>query len=184
MFLVCLDHLSGAAEDSLFSIMAQEKLVPAIPMTGMAGNILPLEGPVHPELRFVRISEDQTIQTFAEINCAAYNLPAETALSLVKEHTLWSEHAHGFIAYVGDEPMATATAIINEGCLFLFLVATMPEAQRKGYGEAVVRRALNTAYEATGIKRSVLHATEAGYPVYMRLGYHTTSKFMGYMLEG
>jgi hypothetical protein len=62
MFLVCLDHLSGAAEDSLFSIMAREKLAPAIPMTGMAGNILPLEGPVHPELRFVRISEDQTIQ--------------------------------------------------------------------------------------------------------------------------
>jgi GNAT superfamily N-acetyltransferase len=77
----------------------------------------------------------------------------------------------------------TATAIVNEGCLFLFLVATMPNAQRKGYGDAVVRHALNTAYEATGINRSVLHATEAGYPVYMRLGYHTTSKFMGYMLK-
>jgi hypothetical protein len=63
-----------------------------------------------------------------------------------------------------------------------FLVATMADAQRKGYGDAVVRHALNTAYEVTDIKRSVLHATEAGYSVYMRLGYHTTSKFMGYML--
>jgi GNAT superfamily N-acetyltransferase len=183
MFIVCLDHLSGAAEDSLPSTMARDNLVPAMPATGMAGNILPLEGPVHPELRFVRISDDKTIQTFAEINCAAYNLPVETALSLVKEHTLWKEHAYGFIAYVGNEPMATATAMVNEGCLFLFLVATMPNAQRKGYGDAVVRHALNTAYEANGINRSVLHATEAGYPVYMRLGYHRTSKFMGYMLK-
>ena len=47
-----------------------------------------------------------------------------------------------------------------------------------------MRHALNTAYEVTDIKRSVLHAIGAGYPVYMRPGYHTTSKFMGYMLEG
>lgn len=183
LFLVCLDRLSGTAENSFSSIMAQEKFVPAIPMTGMAGDILPLAGTPHPDVRFVRISDDDTIRIFAEINCAAYGLPAETALSLVNEHTLWNEHAYGFLAYVGDEPVATATAIINENCIFLFLVATMPETQRKGYGNAVVRHALNTAYEATGIKRSVLHATEAGYPVYLRLGYHPTGKFVGCMLE-
>lgn len=181
LVLACLDHLSGTAETDFSSIMAEAKLIPAIPMTGMAGDILPLAGTPHPDLRFVRISEDNTIQTFAEINCAAYGLPTETALSLVKEHTLWNEHAYGFLAYAGDKPVATATAIINEGCIFLFLVATMPEAQRKGYGNAVVRHALNAAYEATGIRRSVLHATEAGYPVYLRLGYHPTGKFVGCM---
>jgi GNAT superfamily N-acetyltransferase len=183
LFLVCLDRLSGTAEASFSSVMAQEKLVPTIPMTGMAGDILPLAGTPHLDLRFVRISNRNTIRIFAEINCAAYGLPAGTALSLVNEHTLWNRHAYGFLAYVGDEPVATATAIVNEGCIFLFLVATMPGAQRKGYGDAVVRHALNMAYEATGIKRSVLHATEAGYPVYLRLGYHPTGKFMGCMLE-
>jgi hypothetical protein len=183
LFLVCPNHLSGDAKDSLSSTMASEKFIPAIPMTGMAGEILPLEGSMHPDLWFVRISGDETIRTFAEINCAAYNLPADTALSLLKEHTLWNEHAYGFLAYVGDKAVATATAIINNGCVFLFLVATMPGAERNGYGDAVVRHALNTAYEAIGIKRSVLHATDAGYPVYVRLGYHPTSKFMGYMLE-
>jgi hypothetical protein len=58
----------------------------------------------------------------------------------------------------------------------------MPEARCKGYGEAVVRHALQTAYEATGISRTVLHATEAGYPLYLRLGYSPTVKFMGCML--
>jgi GNAT superfamily N-acetyltransferase len=110
-------------------------------------------------------------------------VPVETSRSLVKEHTLWHEHAYGFVAYQGNKPVSTATAIINEGCLFLFLVATMPEARRKGYGEAVVRHALQTAYEATGISRTVLQATEAGYPLYLRLGYHPTVKFMGCMLS-
>jgi len=110
-------------------------------------------------------------------------VPVETSLSLVKEHTLWHEHAYGFVAYQGTKPVSTATAIVNERCLFLFLVATMPEARRKGYGEAVVRHALQTAYQATGISRIVLHATDAGYPLYLRLGYHPTVKFVGCMLE-
>jgi GNAT superfamily N-acetyltransferase len=83
--------------------------------------------------------------------------------------------------FVQAIPM-TGMAIINEGCLFLFLVATAPDARRKGYGEAVVRHALQKAHEATGIRRTVLHATEPGYPIYLRLGYHPTVKLMGCML--
>ena len=109
-------------------------------------------------------------------------MPEETSPSLIKEEMFWHGHAYGFVAYKGDKPVSTATAIINEGRLFLFMVATMPEARRKGYGEAVVRHALQTAHEATGIRRTVLHATEAGYPLYLRLGYRPTVKFMGCLL--
>ena len=52
-------------------------------------------------------------------------------------NTELAESLHQFIE--GDKPVSTATVTINEGRLFLFLVATMPEARRKGYGEAVVR---------------------------------------------
>ena len=182
LFVVCLDNVRGAAKESLPKILDQAKFVQAIPMTGMAGNILPMEASGHPALRFERILDDSTIQEFAQINCVSYDVPQETSFSLIKEHTLWHEHAYGFVAYEGDKPMSTATAIINEGRLFLFLVATMPEARRKGYGEAVVRHALQTAHEATGIRRTVLHATEAGYPLYLHLGYRPTAKFMGCML--
>jgi GNAT superfamily N-acetyltransferase len=183
LFVVCLDNVSGTAKESLPTILAQTKFVQALPMTGMAGDILPMEAPGHPALRFERILDDSTIRDFARLNCVSYDVPVETSLSLVKEHTLWHEHAYGFVAYQGNKPVSTATAIVNEGCLFLFLVATMSEARRKGYGEAVVRHALQTAHQATGIRRTVLHATDAGYPLYLRLGYHPTVKFMGCMLE-
>ena len=181
-FVVCLDNVRGAAKESLPTILGQAKFVQAIPMTGMAGNILPMEVSGHPALRFERIFDHSTIQEFAQINCVSYDVPQETSFSLIKEHTLWHEHAYGFVAYEGDKPVSTATAIINEGRLFLFMVATMPEARRKGYGEAVVRHALQTAHEATDIRRTVLHATEAGYPLYLRLGYRPTVKFMGCLL--
>ena len=182
-FVLCLDNVSGSAKQNLAATLARAKFVQAIPMTGMVGDILPMEAPGHSVLRFVRIFDNSTIQAFAELNCVAYGVPIETSQSLVNEHTLWHEHAYGFVAYESDKPVSTATAIINEGCLFLFLVATSPHARRKGYGEAVVRHALETAYEATGIRRTVLHATEDGYPLYLRLGYRPTGKFMGCMLE-
>lgn len=183
LFVLCLDNLGESAKENRDTILSEAGFTQAIPMTGMAGDILPMESPGHPDLRFIRISDDVTIRTFAELNCVSYGIPIETSLSLVKEHTLWNEHAYGFIAYKGDKPVSTATAIINEGCLFLFLVATAPDSQRKGYGEATVRHALQAAHEATSIRRTVLHATEAGYPLYLRLGYHPTVKFMGCMLR-
>jgi GNAT superfamily N-acetyltransferase len=183
LFVVCLDSLGGAARERLPLMLAQARFVPAFPMTGMAGDILPMDAPAHPALRFVRITDDATIFAFAELNCVSYGIPVGTSLSLVHEHAFWHDHAYGFVAYEGDQPVATATAIVNDGCLFLFLVATTPLARRKGYGEAVVRHALQTAHHATGIRRTVLHATEAGYPLYVRLGYHSVGKFLGCMLE-
>lgn len=178
--VVCLDYLTGSAAEELAAIAQEEKLAP-LPMTGMVGDILPLQPSTLSNLRFVRIGDDTTITDFVDLNSVAYHLPIQAGRSIVKEHTLWQKHAYGFVAYEKDEPVATATAIVNEDCLLLFLVATKPEARRKGYADAVIRHALNAAYEATGIQRTVLHATEAGYPVYQRLGYRPSGRFMGYL---
>lgn len=178
--VVCVDNMDGTAREELTTIAKQERLTP-LPMTGMAGDILPLKEPLLPTIRFAPISDEATVIDFVDMNCISYQIPIQAGRSIVKEQSLWREHGYGFVAYEGDRPVATATAIVNEGCLLLFLVATMPEARRKGYADAVIRRALNTAYEATGIRRTVLHATEAGYPVYLQMGYHPTGKFMGYI---
>ncbi|WP_394365212.1 hypothetical protein [Paraburkholderia kirstenboschensis] len=76
--------------------------------------------------------------------------------------------------------VSTAAAIVNDGAVYLALVATRPDAQRNGFGEATVRCALSAAYHATGIRRTILHATDAGLPVYLRVGYHRTTVFKTY----
>jgi hypothetical protein len=96
-----------AAANKIFlsspTILAQAKFVQAMPMTGMAGDNLPMEALGQPALRFQRISDDSTIQDLAQLNCVSYDVPVETSLSLVKEHTLWHEHAYGFVAYEGNK---------------------------------------------------------------------------------
>ena len=66
--------------------------------------------------------------------------------------------------------MSTATTIVHDDVLYLALVATTPDARRKGYAEAVIRHSLQKAHDTTGLNRTILHATEAGFPVYKRMG--------------
>jgi hypothetical protein len=43
IFVVCLDNVSWAAKEAMPMILAQTKFVEVMPMTGMAGDILPME---------------------------------------------------------------------------------------------------------------------------------------------
>jgi predicted N-acetyltransferase YhbS len=57
------------------------------------------------------------------------------------------------------------------GHRYAALVATIPERQRQGIGDAVMRFALEAARRTHGDCPSFLHATDAGRPVYERMGY-------------
>jgi predicted acetyltransferase len=60
-------------------------------------------------------------------------------------------------------------------------VATQPDAQCYGYAEAVMRHSLAEASKATGLQRSILHATDSGRSIYLRMGYRDTARFTGYV---
>jgi ribosomal protein S18 acetylase RimI-like enzyme len=183
ILFLCRDNIFDPAKQYLAEILAMGEFVEALPLTGMVGNLLPLEAAEGPLLGFRRIQDRESIRDFVRLNCLSYSLPLELGENLVDETTLWHNHAFGYIAYKDGEAVATATAIVNGNCLFLFLVATHPNFRRHGYGNAVVRYALQRAHEATGIHRTVLHATRDGYPLYKRLGYQDTELFMGYALK-
>src|SRR5260370_29796744 len=102
-----------------------------MPATGMAGEILPLEEKVKRNLRFERIRDDDTGGAFPELNCLAYGFPAEAGKSVIGDNTFWREHAHRFIAYEGELPVATTTRIVCDNSIFVFLGATWPDAQRQ-----------------------------------------------------
>ena len=72
-------------------------------------------------------------------------------------------------SYEGSRSVACAGACGVDGCLFLVLVATNPNRQRRGFGEAVTREALYEAIQSTGIERVCLQTTAAGKPVYERI---------------
>ena len=174
---VTLDDLENDARRALELLLEQENLVCML-ATGMAYDQLPFPYVPCPKLRFERILDAATLTDFIDLNCVAYDIPIEQGRSVVEELSFWREHAYGYVAYDGERPVTTATGIVADDSIFLFLVATHPEQQRRGYADAVIRHALNAASAATGIKRTSLQATDAGRPVYARLGYREVCTYM------
>jgi GNAT superfamily N-acetyltransferase len=110
------------------------------------------------------------------LNCAAYGMPIEWA-----DETDWAAFfGPDVFTYAMQEDgvdVSTATVFAIEDCLNVVGVATLPEFQRKGYAEAVMRHALAQATRATGLTRTVLHASDAGRPLYERMGYRAVAGF-------
>ncbi|MEU2608962.1 GNAT family N-acetyltransferase [Streptomyces albus] len=143
----------------------------AFPGTGMAGDLLPLPEPTHPELTFVRASTDELLRAYADINARAYGFDLEDGRDGLLGSRLWKERVHAYLGLRDGTPVTCAATVEAQGRLFVLLVATEPGAERRGYGEAVTRKALHEGGRATGLARATLHATAAGAPVYPRIGF-------------
>ena len=176
------DLLDPAARAALPAFAAEAGLEPAFSGTGMAGDVLPLPAPVHPELRFERVTEPEQFAAYADVNSRAYGFPAEDGRDGVRGTELWRTEVHAYLGLRDGEPVTAAAAMPCGGRLFVLLVATSPEVERRGYGEAVTRKALHEGGRATGLRRATLHATADGAPVYGRIGFRPTARMRYFSL--
>ncbi|MYU20735.1 GNAT family N-acetyltransferase [Streptomyces sp. SID8352] len=177
------DLLDEEARAGLGAAAEQSGLVHAFPGTGMAGDLLPVAEPAHPDLEFVRVTDAERLRAFADLNSRAYGFPLEDGRDGLLPSPLWTRRTHAYLALRKGEPVSCAATVESAGRLFVLLVATDPRQQRRGYGEAVTRKALYEGGRATGATRAVLHATAAGAPVYPRIGFAPNSPMGFYALR-
>lgn len=170
------DLLDATARAALPAAARSAGLEYAFPGTGMAADLPDLPAPAHPGLTFVRVATEEHLRAYADINARAYGLPLEDGRDGLAGSTLWKRQVYAYLGIRGDgEPVTCAATVEADGRLFVLLVATAPEWERRGYGEAVTRKALYEGARATGLARAVLHATAAGAPVYPRIGFRPNS---------
>nr|BFD95177.1 hypothetical protein KitaXyl93_65370 [Kitasatospora sp. Xyl93] len=177
------DLLTDEARAALPTAADEAGLQFAFPGTGMAGDILPVPEPAHPELTFVRVTTDEHLRAYADINSLGYGFPLEDGRDGLLGSALWKKDVHAYLALRDGVPVACAGTVETDGRLFVVLVATDPRWQRRGYGEAVTRKALHEGARATGLTRATLHATVAGAPVYPRIGFEANSPIHFYALK-
>ena len=182
--LVCEDHLTDAARQNLDGIVEDAGLASTMDIVGMAGDMLPYGRHLLDEspLEFRRVTDEAALLTFCEINAQSHGLEFDAGRESLAGSRFWRSTAFSFIGFENGHAVSTAAAIVNGGRLYVALVATVPSAQRKGYGVATVRHALQQACEATGLTRAVLHAPSAGMSVHARAGFRRTTRFFAYRL--
>ncbi len=174
-FSVCRQMLSSDAAEVADSLFAAAGLFPFMHWTGMAADeVLPARRETTGlEIRDVTDSAER--RAVYEINCLAYDMPLDPGRDSMDLEQLWAK-MHGAVGYVDGKPVATATALRVDGRRYVALVATLPDYRNRGYAEACMRHALAKA----GTGRTILHATDAGHPVYLKMGYHDVCEFSMY----
>lgn len=174
------DLLAAHAREALPAAAERAGLELAFSGTGMAGDVLPLPEPRHPELTFVRVSTEEHVEAYADLNSRAYGFALADGRDGLVGSELWRTGIHAYLGLRRGVPVTAAAALECDGRLFVVLVATAPGSERRGFGEAVTRKALHEGARATGLTRATLHATAAGAPVYPRIGFVPNSPIRFY----
>ena len=78
------------------------------------------------------------------------------------------------------EAVSTTAIVMGAGAVGVYNVATVPEQQRRGYGEALMRHAVAEAQREHGVAQVILQSTPAGYKLYERMGFQTVTRVAVY----
>jgi hypothetical protein len=129
-----------------------------------------------PGLRVEKVHDERSLRGFEHAMVRGFPLegaekrpPGEVFVN----DLLADDRNHMWVGWEGDRPVCAASTYVAEGINNVTLVATIPEARRRGYGSIVTWHA--TLADPT--LPSMLGATQDGRPVYEKMGYVALIKF-------
>lgn len=169
--VICLHGASG----HLAGVLAARGFQPHGAMPAMAVDIARLAATSLPYGdTFERVVRPAAFGEWTDVLAIGYELPRGLSRMLSPE-ALGADPADGaqiqfFAIRRGGRIVATSMMFIDDGLAGLYCVATLPEARGQGLGAHVTAEPLRRAH-ALGYRVGVLQSSEAGHPVYRRLGF-------------
>jgi GNAT superfamily N-acetyltransferase len=184
LFVTTQESLAGGTDAA--AALEPCGLTPLLPLTGMIAADVAPPARVPLELQLTRPQDDHACSQVVDVNGLAYAMDLEAGKATIGTGSFWSNHFPA-LGLVDGTPVSSAAVFMVDGYRYVALVATDPARQRRGYGDVVMRHALELAAQVHGRAPTTLHATEAGRPIYERMGYaaiaaHTAfieKKFLG-----
>lgn len=185
LFVVTHEALADGVDAA--AILDRCSLAPMMALTGMVAEKV---GPVThvPDGLQLTVPDDDTgCGRVLDMNSLAYGMDLEAGKAVLGQRAFWADHVPA-LGMVGATPASSAAVLIVDGYRYVALVATDPAQQRRGYAEAAMRHALEVAATRHGELPTFLHATDAGRPIYQRMGYASVATHTLFMekrfLEG
>jgi ribosomal protein S18 acetylase RimI-like enzyme len=178
-YWVCDDWLEAKARRRSRQVFQRHGLRHSVDLPGMvAERILPPVKPL-PTLELRRVGVAPTRDAFCAIGSVCFHVPLPWFREVFDHDSVWARFI-GWVGYLDGEPVSTAATVIGGGAVGVYNVATMPEHQQRGYGEAVTRHAVAEAQQRYGIEQTILQSTPAGHRLYQRMGFRTVTNVAVY----
>jgi GNAT superfamily N-acetyltransferase len=156
------------------------------PISQAPGMVAPaLTAPVRPlpALECRPVADPVSRAAFAHLTSLCFDIPYPTARAVYGPEHGWEGDYRGFVGWLAGEPVSMIALVRAFGSLGIYSLGTLPQHRRKGCGEALLRAALAQTSPAPAAEPLVLESTEAGYPLYRRLGFQDVTKFTVYLTK-
>ncbi|MCA1899958.1 MAG: GNAT family N-acetyltransferase [Chloroflexi bacterium] len=160
----------------------------APPLPAMLASLEENPFPIHDKnIRVWRARSLKDLQAASKIRRIAFKFPAGEATTYFEDMPSdWlddSSPARLFLAGRDEsEPVSIGAVVKGGGIAGVYVMATLPEHHRKGYGKAVLDRLLAEA-KSSGGKMIALTASKAGFGLYIQFGFHRLFDFAFYSME-
>jgi len=135
--------------------------------------------PAHrlPEIECCPAGDARTREAFAHITAVNFDIPLTVARAVYDPERAWAGAYRGFVGFVKGRPVSIVATVAAANVLGVYSLSTLPEFRRRGYGEALLREALNRECARTGLRQLALQSTDAGYSLYRRIGFRDVTRF-------
>lgn len=160
------DHWLNSGSNFLHAHSYQP--LPPLPGMVLLGEARRL--PSHPQVSIQRVASDAAIDGFCDLVSELFGLPLIETAHLFSTKQLNDDAIRHYVGYLDGQPVVAGSAILAEGIVSVWNVATRDEFRRRGVATALMQRLLEEAWE-DGCDASLLYSTPMAYSLYQKLGY-------------
>jgi ribosomal protein S18 acetylase RimI-like enzyme len=125
-----------------------------------------------PSLKYRRVSDPRSRADFSSLVSGVFSVPASVISHVYGGEPFWEGDYVAWVGYEQNSPVTTMATCSTASAVGVYSVATSPQYRGRGYGEAVTRHGLESAFRASGLSRSILQSTPDGLALYRRMGYY------------
>jgi GNAT superfamily N-acetyltransferase len=143
-----------------------------------------LTTPAPPEgLQIRRVESDRDLAAFRTVISRGFGMELEGVTRFVRADLMRDAEVECYLGILDGEPVASSTLVYSGRVAGVYNVATMPEARRRGFGEALTWHAIGRG-AAYGCDMAALQASEMGRPIYERMGFRLVSPYKTFHRPG
>lgn len=182
-FWLCEDYVDSATLRSSRDVFLGAGMRPISHAPGMMTFALAPPTRRLPEIECRRVTDALSRSAFTELTAVCFDIPFPVARAVYQPEQAWNGSYHGFVGMVDGRAVSIVALVRAANALGIYSLATLPEFRRCGYGEALIRAAIPRLLQDGSAEPLVLESTEAGYPLYRRLGFRDVTRFSVYLTK-
>jgi ribosomal protein S18 acetylase RimI-like enzyme len=134
-----------------------------------------------PVIKAVRVDSHTLRETFGGLAAVCFDIPAGVAREVYNPARAWNGAYKGYVGMVAGRPVGIVALVKTGDTLGVYSLGIDPESRGLGYGEALLRDAVEGERAKSGVARVILQSSESGQSLYRAMGFRDAAQFAVYL---